>query len=74
MRTGLPSLGWALLQAVIFAACALWSFELGHRVAGVWLGILMGLNAGVFAVMFTSSIADSLRRWKTQRLPQSPIS
>ena len=71
-RTGLQGLAWALLQALVFAASALWAFDLGHRVAGAWLGLLMGLNAGVFAVMFSASVADTLRRWKTQRVPQSP--
>jgi hypothetical protein len=57
----------ALLQALIhsaaFAAAALWAFDVGYRVAGAWLGMLMGFQAGLFAVMLLSGAPSWWARW-----------
>lgn len=50
----------ALLHAAVFFAATAWAFQLGHQVAGAWLGMLMGLNAGVFAVMALSGLQSRL--------------
>ena len=63
LRSGLQ----ALLHAGVFAAAALWAFDLGYQVAGAWLGMLMGLTAGVFAVMLLASLPDTLHRLKRLR-------
>ena len=57
----------ALLAGAVFAIAALWSFDLGHRVAGVWLGLLMGLNAGIFAVMMLSGLPGWVRKAQRRR-------
>jgi len=60
------SLLQALVHAALFAAAALWAFDLGYQVAGGWLGMLMGLNAGVFAVLMASGLLDRLRRLRAR--------
>lgn len=65
MRSGMLQ---AVVYALVFFASALWAFELGYRVAGAWLGLLMGLNSGVFAVMLVSSLPHTLRRLNANRL------
>ena len=52
----MASLLRALLAAIVFAGAALWSFDLGYRVAGAWLGMLMGFQAGIFAVLMLSGV------------------
>lgn len=58
----------ALHVAAFFAATA-WGFGIGHEVAGAWLGMLMGLNAGVCAVLLLSGLQTGLqkgmRRWRS---------
>ena len=52
----------ALLHAAVFFAATAWAFQLGQQVAGAWLGMLMGLNAGIFAVMMLSGLQSRLSK------------
>ncbi|NBU49683.1 MAG: hypothetical protein EBS47_06170 [Betaproteobacteria bacterium] len=53
----------AALHVLAFFAATAWGFGIGHEVAGAWLGMLMGLNAGVCAVLLLSGIQQGFRRW-----------
>lgn len=55
-------LSWAALQVLAFFATTAWGFTVGHEVAGAWLGMLMGLNGGVCAVLLVSGVHHALGR------------
>lgn len=55
-------LSWAALQVLAFFAATAWGFGVGHEVAGAWLGMLMGLNGGVCAVLLISGVQHALGR------------
>jgi hypothetical protein len=55
-------LSWAALQVLAFFAATAWGFGIGHDVAGAWLGMLMGLNGGVCAVLLISGLQRALGR------------
>lgn len=56
-------LSLAALHVVAFFVATAWGFGIGHEVAGAWLGMLMGLNAGVCSVLLLSGAQQLLRRW-----------
>ena len=56
-------LSLAALHVLAFFAATAWGFGIGHEVAGAWLGMLMGLNAGVCAVLLLSGLQELMRRW-----------
>ena len=59
----LPRAVMATLHVLAFFAATAWGFGIGHEVAGAWLGMLMGLNAGVCAVLLLSGLQSAWRRW-----------
>lgn len=56
-------LSLAVLHVLAFFAATAWGFGIGHEVAGAWLGMLMGLNAGVCSVLLLSGVQQVFRRW-----------
>lgn len=44
-----------------------YGFEFGEQVAGFWLGLLMGLNGGVFCGLMASAAVHRLMHWRTRR-------
>jgi hypothetical protein len=52
----------AALHVLAFFAATAWGFGIGHEVAGAWLGMLMGLNAGVCAVLLLSGVQQLFGR------------
>ena len=64
VATGLwPRALMAALHVAAFFAATAWGFGIGHEVAGAWLGMLMGLNAGVCAVLLLSGVQTAWQRW-----------
>ncbi len=54
---------WAAgFQFLLFFLATGWGFGIGHEIDGAWLGMLMGLNAGVFAVLMVGGLLDLGRR------------
>jgi hypothetical protein len=69
----LPRL-WRLL---VWALCALaglagllLGYDVGARVAGVLLGVVMALNAAAFVWLMASAVLDRLIRWLRSRALQ----
>jgi hypothetical protein len=56
-------LSLAALHILAFFAATAWGFGIGHEVDGAWLGMLMGLNAGICAVLLISGVQEAVRRW-----------
>ena len=56
-------LSLAALHVAAFFVATAWGFGVGHEVAGAWLGMLMGLNAGVCLVLLLSGVQQLVRRW-----------
>ncbi len=45
-------------------------YDFGLRLAGVWLGVIMGINAGLFGALAASIATDRLfRHWRTATRP-----
>jgi hypothetical protein len=44
-----------------------YGFEFGEQVAGFWLGLLMGLNGGVFCGLMASAAVNRLMHLRTRR-------
>jgi hypothetical protein len=56
-------LSLAALHVAAFFMATAWGFSIGHEVAGAWLGMLMGLHAGVCAVLLLSGVQQLVQRW-----------
>lgn len=55
---------WLVWTASLAAAALgiVYGFQVGQRVAGLWLGLVMALNAGALGALIAGSLVDRLMR------------
>ena len=60
---------WMVWTACLAAGAVglVYGFEVGQRVAGFWLGLVMALNAAALGALLAGSLVDRLLRWMAPR-------
>lgn len=53
----------AALHVILFFIATAWGFRAGYEVDGAWLGMLMGLNGGVCAILLLNGVQNAFKRW-----------
>jgi hypothetical protein len=55
---------WLVWTASLAAAAlgVVYGFQVGQRVAGLWLGVVMALNAGALGALVVGSLVDRFLR------------
>jgi len=54
-------------QALALLVGALYGYDIGSRVSGIGMGVVMAANAGVFGALMTGAVAEPLLRWQARR-------
>jgi hypothetical protein len=64
-----PAQRWLLraLQALAAALGALYGYDIGSRVSGPGMGVVMAANAAVFAALLTSAATEPILRLLARR-------
>ena len=65
-----PSSALRWLQRGVMAAAALtalyYGYDIGSRVSGTGMGVVMALNAAVCAGLLASALTEQLLRWRSR--------
>jgi hypothetical protein len=64
-----PTQRWLMrsAQALALLVGVLYGYDIGSRVSGVGMGVVMAANAGVLGALTIGAVAEPLLRWQARR-------
>ena len=72
MKSALAQIRWTQVLEVVISLVAgaiglKLAYDLGMQVAGLWLAVIMGFNAGLFCLLTASYLTDRIFRRKSPK-------
>jgi hypothetical protein len=69
-----PAPAWLLrsLQAAAALAGLYYGYDIGSRISGTGMGVVMALNAAICATLMTAAMAGPVQRWRLRRRRRRP--